>query len=114
MEMDQIRQSALSLADASDGAMVMRSSNQTDHGKFGPMSDEPRVTHAQQLHHLPMDANPDSSFNNRVAETLTDHQRSIYSQKAKGGPATGFNNGPLSPPSQNPLAENWNRLDPHN
>lgn len=47
-------------------------------GRLGPASDEPQVT---QVRHQPLGANPteaDSSFNNRVASSLTEQQRQAY------------------------------------
>lgn len=64
-------------------------------------------------------ANASNSFNNRVADSLTDQQRTAYHSQfgaAQGNDMNDFNKGPLSPPSnnENPLAQDWNRLDPDN
>ena len=56
----------------------------------------------------------DRSINNRVTDPMTDHQyRSSYNNLARSGMAQIFDNNPLSRPSrENPLAKDWNRLNP--
>ena len=59
-----------------------------------------------------MQNNLDSSINNRVTDPMTNPQRSSYNSLVNSGAAQIFNN-PLSPPSlENPLAKDWNRLNP--
>ena len=71
LEMDQIRQSALSV----QGAASAGQSTKDESGRFGRNNDDPQVT---QIVHQPLGggpggpANASNSFNNRVADSLTD------------------------------------------
>jgi len=113
MEMEQLRANALSVQVASEPTpqAAKYSQHREEHGQFGPMSE----VNALPPNQVVVSAHDhDSSFNNRVAGTLTEQQRSAYSQQFKKG-APGLSNNPVGPPShnENPMAKDWHRLNPN-
>ena len=78
--MNRIRDQASALANPITGPD--RPAMNDSKGKFGPAADEPQVT---AVHHQPLgfqgppqNPNESGSFNNRVADSLTDNQRQAY------------------------------------